>query len=98
MQDDVAITTLDNPYNPFTDFKQWYSYDIQMGYNTCERLASIVNSLPESLTQEENNYFVNEAIDELIKLFIDKKVNRIILTGGEPLKSRNLPIYSPHNC
>ena len=44
MQDDVAITTLDNPFNPFTDFKQWYSYDIQMGYNTCERLASIVNS------------------------------------------------------
>ena len=67
MENKVMLTTIDNPFNPFTDFKQWYSYDIQMGYNTCERLASIVNSLPESLTQEENNYFVNEAIDELIK-------------------------------
>lgn len=67
MQDDVAITTVDNPYDPFKNFKEWYSYDIQMGYNTCERLASVVNNVPESLSKEENNYFVNEAIDELIK-------------------------------
>lgn len=67
MQDNVAITTLDNPFDPFEQFKEWYSYDIQMGYNTCEHLASIVNSLPEALTQEENNYFVDKAIDELIK-------------------------------
>lgn len=67
MQEDVTITSLDNPFNPFTDFKSWYAYDIQMGYNTCERLASIVKCVPESLTLEENNYFVEKAIDELIK-------------------------------
>lgn len=67
MDNEVAITTEDNPYNPFKDFKSWYSYDIQMGYNTCEKLASIVNCVPNSLSNEENNYFVNEAIDELIK-------------------------------
>lgn len=68
MQEDVAITTVDNPFDPFTEFDSWLSYDIQMGYYTCERLASIVHNLPESLTQEENNWFVNEAIDELIKV------------------------------
>lgn len=68
MQNDVAITTLDNPFNPFTEFNSWLSYDIQMGYCTCERLASIVHNLPDSLTDEENTYFVNEAIDELIKI------------------------------
>ena len=67
MQADVAITTVDNPFNPFTEFTSWLSYDIQMGYYTCERLASIVNCLPESLTNEENNYFVELAIDDLIK-------------------------------
>ena len=67
MQDDVAITSEDNPYDPFTQFDSWLSYDIQMGYCTCERLASIVKSLPESLTDSENNFFVNDAIDELIK-------------------------------
>lgn len=68
MQEDVCVSTVDNPFDPFKDFKKWYSYDIVMGYNTCEKLAAIVNSLPEALTEEENNYFVNEAIDELIKV------------------------------
>lgn len=68
MQEDVAITSIDNPFDPFTEFKSWLSYDIQMGYCTCERLASIVHNLPDSLTRDENNFFVNEAIDELIKV------------------------------
>ena len=78
MQEDVAITTEDNPFNPFTEFTSWLSYDIQMGYYTCERLASIVNNLPEALTQEENNYFVNEAIDELIKVGCYNKQGKFI--------------------
>ena len=31
-----------------------------------------------------------ETIDKFTNLFINKKVNRIVLTGGEPLKSENL--------
>lgn len=31
-----------------------------------------------------------DTIDKFTNFFIDKKVNRIILTGGEPLKSKNL--------
>lgn len=78
MQDDVAITTLDNPFDPFTDFDKWYAYDIQMGYYTCENLGRVVNSLPEALTKEENNYFVNEAIDELIKQGCYSKDGRFV--------------------
>ena len=66
MNEDVAITTEDNPFDPFLEFTSWLSYDIQQGYCTCERLAAIVHNLPEALTNEENNFFVNEAIDELI--------------------------------
>ena len=65
--DEVAITTEDNPYDPFTELESWRSYDIQMGYFTCERLASLVHNLPESLSDDENNYFVESAIDELIQ-------------------------------
>ena len=36
-----------------------------------------------------------DKIDKLIDLFINKNVNRIILTGGEPLKSKNL-FYLPY--
>lgn len=67
MQENVRISSVDNPFDPFEQFKEWYSYDIMMGYNTCERLGSIVNSVPEALTEEENNYFIDKAIEELIK-------------------------------
>ena len=67
MQKEVAITTEDNPFDPFTEFDSWLSYDVQMGYSTCERLAAIVGSCPHSLSDDENRFFVEEAIDELIK-------------------------------
>jgi hypothetical protein len=78
MQQDVAITSLDNPYDPFEEFTSWLTYDIQMGYYTCERLASLVIDLPDALTQEENNYFVNEAIDELLKTDCFDKNGKVI--------------------
>lgn len=36
------------------------------------------------------NELTKDKIDELVELLISKKVNRIILTGGEPLTSKNL--------
>lgn len=63
---DVAITTIDNPYNPFTEFNDWWSYDVQHGYMTCERLASIT-TLSDALSDEENNQTISDSIDELIK-------------------------------
>ena len=35
------LTTEDNPFNPFTQWDDWYFYDLSKGYNTCERLARI---------------------------------------------------------
>ena len=67
MVNQIAITTEDNPFDPITEFQSWLSYDIQMGYYTCERLGSLVHNLPDSLSVDENNYFVEQAIDELIK-------------------------------
>lgn len=78
MQDDVAITTIDNPFDPFNEFTSWLTYDMQMGYFTCERLASIVHNLPDSLTDSENNFFVNEAIDELIKTGCYNKLGQFV--------------------
>ena len=32
----VAITTFDNPFNPFTQFTEWLLFDKEKGYTTCE--------------------------------------------------------------
>lgn len=74
---DVAITTIDNPYNPFTEFNDWWSYDVQHGYMTCERLASIT-TLSDALSDEENNQTISDSIDELIKTGAIAKDGKII--------------------
>ena len=36
-----AITTKDNPYSPFTQFDDWFHYDVLAEYNTCSYLARL---------------------------------------------------------
>ena len=50
------LTTEDNPFNPFTQWDDWYFYDLSKGYNTCERLARIAKPgfvLPDEANESE---------------------------------------------
>ena len=62
----VMLTTIDNPYDPFEEFDQWYSYDMDAGYNTCAYLAR-VSFTSDSLSDKENEQEIERAIDEIIK-------------------------------
>ena len=70
------LTTIDNPFNPFEKFTEWFMYDVEKGYNTCSYLDRIAN-ISNDMTQNEINEEINRAIDEIIKYdFLDlyKKV------------------------
>lgn len=74
----VAITTFDNPYDPFEQFNLWFLFDVEKGYNTCSYLGRTVK-LFEGMTQKEEDQEVERAIDEIIKYDIAniyKKVRR----------------------
>lgn len=76
----VALTTIDNPFNPFDDFVNWFMFDINHGYDSCSYLARIART-SNDLTDEENDREVERAIDEIIKydfMNIYKKI-----TGNE---------------
>lgn len=78
MVEEYRLTTIDNPYDPFEDFKKWFLYDVEKGYNTCGYLARITRTSPE-LSDEENAEEINRAIDEIIKndfMNIYKRVKR----------------------
>lgn len=62
----VMLSTKDNPYNPFENFDDWFIYDTDMGYNSCGYLDRIAVT-SDALTEEENNYEIERAIDEIIK-------------------------------
>lgn len=59
------ISTIDNPYDPRTDFGAWYMWDTGQGYNTSAylaRVASIAEDFPEQVTDRQ----IEDAIDEII--------------------------------
>ena len=64
---ECMITTIDNPYDPFTQFDEWALYDQQHGYCSCSYLARIART-SDALSEEENNEEVERAIDEIISL------------------------------
>lgn len=65
MARDYKLTTFDNPYDPFDDFAKWYMYDVDNGYNSCERLAMEVN-ISDDMTRKEEQEETNRAIDAII--------------------------------
>ena len=64
-ESNVMITTFDNPYNPFTNFNDWFMFDVEKGYYTCNYLARIVN-LSDDMTEKEQEAEIERAIDEII--------------------------------
>lgn len=73
-----ALTTFDNPFNPFSDFTQWFLYDEKKGYHSTAYLGRIART-SDQLSEEENDKETGRAIDEIIKydeLGIYKKVTQ----------------------
>ena len=73
-----ALTTFDNPYDPFNQFDEWFRFDTDRGYNSCGYLDRIA-ATSDQLTDEENDREIERAIDEIIKYdFMDiyKKVKQ----------------------
>ena len=62
----VALTTVDNPFDPFEQFDSWYAFDMDKGYSSCSYLARIAKT-SDQLSDEENDQEVERAIDEIIK-------------------------------
>lgn len=65
MEQICAISTSDNPFNPFYQFRQWFNFDNEKGYNSCALLARIAHTSPQ-LTDRENSEEIERAIDTII--------------------------------
>lgn len=66
--DQYCPTTIDNPWNPFTQFDEWLAYDTSMGYRTLERWARMRRTCAIAAHQADEDMVAEEAIDELVRL------------------------------
>lgn len=65
--DPYMLTTIDNPFNPFTQYDDWYAFDVRNGYNSCAYLARIVKS-SEELNDKDEFLAVQQAINDIVRL------------------------------
>lgn len=63
----TMVTTIDNPFDPFTQFDEWKNFDETQGYNTCQYLARIVVTSDE-LSEADQEAAIESAIDEIIDI------------------------------
>lgn len=61
------LTTIDNPWNPFTNFDEWLAYDHEMGYDTVCYLDRVANA-SEELSDNDYDEAILEAMKEICEL------------------------------
>lgn len=59
------LSTVDNPYDPFLEFKAWYMFDVGRGYNTLALLDRIVIT-SDVLSPSDQELAEEMAIDEIV--------------------------------
>lgn len=65
-QDEHMLTTVDNPYDPFTQFDEWNQWDMDSGYHTLSLLARVTVTSSE-LSEADQSLAIEEAIDEIVR-------------------------------
>ena len=81
------LTTVDNPFDPFTQWDDWFAYDSRLGYHTPGLLARVVVSSSE-LSEPDQVAAIVAAIDEIVDenvLGIYRKVTREVPDDEEEL-------------
>lgn len=65
MATESMLTTVDNPWDPFTHWDEWYSFDSMKGYHTPGLLARIAITSDE-MSDADITYTIDQAIDEIV--------------------------------
>ena len=80
---EAMLTTIDNEWDPFDNFSEWYSRDLELARQQNRRSASgylaIIASCSDDVSDNEFNQVMNDAIDEIVELDLSgtfKKVTR----------------------
>ena len=60
------LTTLDNPYNPFTHYDEWFVFDTTEGYYTNAYLARVTFSSDE-MSEADQMQAIEQGMDDILE-------------------------------
>jgi hypothetical protein len=62
---EYMLTTVDNPFNPFTQFDAWFAWDTAAGYNSSGLLARTV-MMSNDISDTDQVVATQQAIDQIV--------------------------------
>lgn len=77
MIEEAMLSTIDNPYDPFDQFDEWYAYDElkarQENRPTCCAYLARIAMNSDDVSDNEFNRVMNDVIDEIVELNLSGK-------------------------
>lgn len=61
------LSTVDNPWNPWTHFNQWLAHDMGQGHHTLAYLARI-NKSSDEISEADQDIAHEQAVSEIIRI------------------------------
>lgn len=89
--EESMLTTLDNPFNPFTQFDAWYSFDFRKGYHTPEYLARVVETV-DGLSPTEENEKIENAIASIVALNLTGNYCRVTRKTFDDIVTKQIKV------
>ena len=63
---EYMLTTVDNPYDPFNQWDEWFAWDMHAGYHTPGLLARVTRT-SDDLSEADQARAIQDAIDEIVR-------------------------------
>lgn len=73
-----VLTTLDNPFNPVTQFDEWNTWDMAHGYYTLAYLARIC-FVSNDMSEPDQVAATEAAIDEIVSMNINGMYTKVVV-------------------
>ncbi|HEX3642630.1 MAG TPA: hypothetical protein VHV10_15180 [Ktedonobacteraceae bacterium] len=77
--EDHMLTTVDNPWSPFTNYDEWYAYDHAKGYDTPGYLARIAN-----ISFDLSDADLDDSIEQAIETIVTENVSGMYRKASRP--------------
>lgn len=75
------LTTVDNPYSPFTQFDEWLRFDESSGYYTAQYLARLTLTSGDLSDADQSNA-IESAIEEAVRENINGMYRKVPAPSG----------------
>jgi len=63
----LMLTTVDNVYDPYTQFSDWLMEDQRLGHNTCALLARISVQQGFTVDEQTDDERFEDVVDEILR-------------------------------